>query len=84
MLCALNARKTADHVPLLSVVLPMPVAYVEGYRLTFSTTIITVKTTSNVEFVAVDSLQKLKHTVGTSPPFFARVQEEDFTFLRHV
>ncbi|WP_431647495.1 hypothetical protein, partial [Enterobacter hormaechei] len=25
-----------------------------------------------------------KHTVGTSPPFFARVQEEDFTFLRHV
>lgn len=38
-----------------------------AYRFTFSTTIITVKTTSNVEFFAVDSLQKLKHTVGTSP-----------------
>ncbi len=37
------------------------------------------KTTSNVEFFAVDSLQKLKHTVGTSP-FFARVRRRILRF----
>ena len=35
-------------------------------------TIITVKTTSNVRIFSRLILQKLKHTVGTSP-FFARV-----------